>query len=171
MTFGVSAATIAAYAAVAAAAIGTVSAISAGNQAEAAAESQANMDEYNARKAEQQAEHANRMAGIKEDEQRRRARAAVGSQIAASSAAGAGLNADLLRQSIYDSESDTAAIRYEGALSADGYESQAAINRSNAEMSRTQGRAASTAGYLNAAGAIASGASAYYGAKARLPKT
>lgn len=165
MTFGITAATFAAYAAAASAVIGVIGAVQSGRQANAAAQSQANMDEYNAKKADQQAEHANAMAGIKEDDQRRRARAAVGMQIAQSSEAGAGLNSDLLRQSVYDGEMDTAAIRYEGALQADGYSSSAAISKSNAAISRSQGSAAQTAGYLNAAGAIAGSASSYYGAK------
>jgi hypothetical protein len=154
-------------AAVGSAVIGAAGAIQAGRQAKAAAESQANMDTYNAAKADQQADHANRMAGVKEDEQRRRARAAIGTQIAASSAAGAGLNADLLRQSIYDAETDTAAIRYEGALQADGFDSQAAINTSNAAINRSQGRAAKSASYLNAASAIAGAGTSYYGSRAR----
>jgi hypothetical protein len=165
MTFGVTATTALAYAAAASAVIGVIGSIQQGNQAEAAAESQANMDEYNAKKADQQAEHANRMAGIKEDDQRRRLRAAVGNQIASSAEAGAGLNSDLIRQSLYDGEMDTAAIRYEGALQADGYSSSAAMSRSNAEISRRQGKSAVTASYLNAAGSLVGAASSYYGSK------
>lgn len=142
--------------------IGVGSAIHAGEQADAADQSQANMDEYNAAKAQQQADHANRMAGIKEDDQRRRLRAAVGSQIASSSEAGAGLNADLIRQSLYDGESDTAAIRYEGALQADGYSSSAAISKSNAAISRQNGANAVNASYLNAAGALVGAGTSYY---------
>lgn len=152
-------------AAVVTAVVGAASAIQQGKQADAAAQSQANMDEYNAKKAEQQAEHSNRMAGIKEDDQRRRLRAAVGNQVATSSQAGAGLNSDLLRESLYDGEMDTAAIRYEGALQADGYESSAAISKANAAIQRQQGSAAKSAGYLNAAGAIAGSASSYYKGK------
>lgn len=151
-----------------AAALGAASAIASGNQQKAAAQSQANMAEYNAKKEEQQAEHTNRMAGIKEDQQRQRARQVVGRQVAASAEAGAGLNEDLLRESIYDSESDTAAIRYEGALQADGYDSASAMSQSNAAIQRSQGQAAQQAGYLNAAGAIVGGASSYYGAKAKV---
>lgn len=148
--------------AIGSAVFGASGAIQSGQQAEAAAESQANMDEYNAKKADQQAEHANAMAGIKEDDQRRRLRAAVGSQIASSSEAGAGLNSDLIRQSLYDGESDTAAIRYEGALQADGYSSSAAMSRSNAAITRQQGKSAMTAGYLNAAGALIGAGTSYY---------
>lgn len=165
MTFGVTATTFLAYAAAASAVIGVLGAVQSGKQADAAAQSQANMDDYNAKKADQQAEHANKMAGIKEDEQRRRARAAVGNQIASSAQAGAGLNSDLLRQSLYDGEMDTAAIRYEGALQADGYSSAAAVGRSNAEISRSSGSAAKSASYLNAASALAGAATSYYGSK------
>lgn len=151
-----------AVAVIATAVVGGASAIQAGEQANAAAQSQANMDEYNAKRAEQQAEHSNRMAGIKEDEQRRRVRAAVGNQIANSAQAGAGLNSDLLRESLYDGEMDTAAIRYEGALQADGYEASAANMKANAAISRSQGQSAMTAGYLNAAGALASSGTSYF---------
>lgn len=142
--------------------VSAAGAVQQGKQADAAAQSQANMDEYNAKKADQQAEHSNRMAGIKEDDQRRRVRAAVGNQVANSAQAGAGLNSDLLRQSIYDGEMDTAAIRYEGALAADGYESSAAIQRSNAVFTRAQGKSAMTAGYLNAAGSLVGAGKSYF---------
>jgi hypothetical protein len=163
--FGVTATTALAWAAAATAVVGAVSAIQSGKQTDAAMQSQANMDDYNAKKALQQADHANRMAGIKEDDQRRRMRASVGEQIASSSAAGAGLNADLIRSSLYDGEMDTAAIRYEGALQADGYDSSAAISTANASMARTQGSNAVSASYLNAASSLVGGATSYYKAK------
>jgi hypothetical protein len=168
MSFGITAVGWLAIAAATTAAVGAASAYKSGQTADAAAQSQANMDDYNAKKQDQQAEHANRMAGIKEDDQRRRARMAIGNQIASSGEAGAGLNADLLRSSIYDEEMDTASIRYEGALTADGYDSAAAMSTSNAAMSRTQGSNAVSASYLNMAGAVAGSASSYYGMKNRI---
>lgn len=168
MSFGITAVGWLAIAAATTAAVGAASAIKSGQAADAAAQSQANMDDYNAKKQSQQADHANRMAGIKEDDQRRRARAAIGEQIASSGEAGAGLNADLLRSSIYDEEMDTASIRYEGALQADGYDSASAMSTSNAAMARTQGSNAVSASYLNAAGSIAGAATSYYGMKNRI---
>lgn len=150
------------------AAIGVTSAVASGRQQQAAAQSQANMDDYNAKMADIQARQANAAAGREEDAQRRQARAVMGQQLAASAEAGAGLNGDLLRQSIFDSESDTQAIRYEGALKAQGLYDQASIARSSAAASRSQGRAAMDAGYLNAAGALTSSATTYYGTQQKI---
>lgn len=150
------------------AAIGVAGAVQAGKQADAAAKSQANMDEYNAKMAEVQATQSNAGTYRQEDEQRKRARQALGMQLASSAEAGAGLNGDLLRQSIFDAESDTQAIRYEGKLKAHGLYDQAEIARSSAAVSRSQGRSAVGASYLNAAGSIAGAASSYYGGKAQL---
>jgi len=150
------------------AAVGVASAVQAGEQASAAAKSQANMDEYNAKMAEINAKQSNAAAGRQEDEQRKRARQAIGMQLASSAEAGAGLNGDLVRQSIFDAESDTQAIRYEGALKAAGLHDQASIARSSAAVSRSQGRAAVGGSYLNAAGAVSGAAASYYGGKAKL---
>ena len=128
------------------------------------------MADYNAKMADIQAKQTYAAAGEQEDLQRRRARAAVGNQIASSAEAGAGLNGDLLRQSIYDSETDALSIRYDGALKAQGLKDGASIQRSNAAVSRDRASQATTGGYLNAAGSILNAGTAYYGAKAASAK-
>lgn len=148
--------------AVASAGIGAVGAIQQGRQASAAAKSEANMADYNAKMADIQAKQAYSSAGEQEDLQRKRARAAVGKQLASSAEAGAGLNGDLLRQSIYDSETDALSIRYEGALKAQGMTDSAAMQRSRAVVARDRASSALTGGYLNAAGSILNAGTAYY---------
>lgn len=150
---------------VGAAVVTALGAVQAGRQADAAAQSQANMDDYNAKMSDIKAKQANAAAGRQEDEQRKKARQAIGMQLASSAEAGAGLNGDLLRQSIFDSESDTQAIRYEGALKAQGLTDDAAIARSSAVINRDKGKQAINGSYLNAAGALMGGAAKAYGKK------
>lgn len=154
-----------AVAAVTVAVIGGASAIQSGKQQAAAAESQANMDAYNAQIAAQKAEQANAAATNQINDQRRKARAQIGRQLASSAEAGAGLNEDLLRQSVYDAEQDTSAIRYSGNLEATGYSSDAAISTSNSAYRRSTVGGIRAASYLNAAGSIAGAATSYYGRK------
>ena len=150
------------FIAAASAAIGAVGAIQQGRQASAAAKSQANMDEYNATMAGFQANQANAAAGRQEDEQRQRARQAIGAQLASSAQAGAGLNADLLRQSVYNMEADSSAIRYEGALKAQGLTDTASLARSSAAVNRDRASRAMPAAYLNAAGSVLNAGASYY---------
>lgn len=138
------------------ASIAAVGAVSQGQQAKAAAQSESNAAEYNAKLADIRRRQTYAAASNQEDEQRRRAMAAIGTQLATSAEAGAGLNEDLLRQSIYAAEEDTAAIRYESALKAQGFESESALQRSAAFDARQQGKAAQRAGYLKAAGTLTS---------------
>lgn len=159
-----------AYLVAASAGIGAIGAIQSGRQASAAAKSEANMAEYNAQMADIQAKQSYAAAGEQEDLQRKRARAAVGNQLASSAEAGAGLNGDLLRQSIYDSETDAISIRYEGALKAQGLSDGAAMQRSSAVVSRDRASQATTGSYLNAAGSILNAGTAYYGAKTKAAK-
>jgi hypothetical protein len=149
-------------------ALGAVSAIQQGQQANAAAQSEANMAEYNAKMAEIQTRQAYAAAGVQEDETRRRGRAAVGLQLASSAEAGAGLNGDLLRESIYGIESDAMAIRYESDLKAQGLKDTAALQRSSADVSRDRGRRAVSASYLNAGTSLLGSATSYYGATSRI---
>lgn len=148
--------------AVGSAALGGVGAIQQGFQAEAQAKSQANMAEYNAQMAEMQARQEYAQAGAQEDLQRRRARAAIGTQLASNAQAGGGLNTDLLRQSLYGAETDALAIRYDGALRASGFKSEADLQRSNAAMLRSSAKQAKTAGFLSAAGSLMNAGTAYY---------
>lgn len=157
-----------AYLVAGSAAMSAVSAISSSRQQSAAAQSEANMAEYNAQMADIQAKQTYAMAGEQEDLQRKRARAAMGTSLAASAEAGGGLNSDSLRQSLYDAETDALAIRYDGALKANGYTSTAGLQRSSAVVSRDRASRAKTAGYLNAAGSVLNAGTSYYAATSKL---
>lgn len=150
---------------IASTAVSAVGAISQGQSAKAAADSQAQAMEYNAAADRARAVQTRQMGGIQEDEQRRNARAIIGKQIAASAGAGAGLNADLLRSSIFNMEADTQSIRYDTELKAAGLNDQAAVSMANASTTRNQGKAAETAGYLNAAGTLLNAGTSYYTGK------
>lgn len=150
---------------IASTAMSAVGAIAQGQQANAAAKSEANVLEYNAQASRARAVQANATAGLQEDLQRQKARAAVGEQIAAGAQAGTGLNSDLLRQSIFNSESDALAIRYDGNLKAAGLNDQAALDSASAVNARDRGKAAVTASYINAAGSLLNGGDKYYTGK------
>jgi hypothetical protein len=153
---------------IASAVLGSVSAIRQGQQANAAAKSEANMAEYNAKMSEIQARQSYAAAGVQEDETRRRGRIAIGNQLASSAEAGAGLNGDLLRESVYGIESDSMAIRYEGDLKAQGLKDNAALQRSAAVVARDRGKQAVTGSYLNAASSIVNAGTSYYTAGSRV---
>lgn len=158
---------------VGAAVVTAIGAVAQGRQQQAAAQSEANMQDYNAKVSEIQARQAQAAASNQQDEQRKRARQQIGLQLASSAEAGAGLNPDLLRQSIFDTEADTQAIRYEGNLRAQGLNEQADIGRSGAAASRSQGKAAVQGSYLSAAGSLLSGYAGganYAAQKAKLNK-
>ena len=144
-------------------AMSAVGAIKQGQQASAAEKSAANMADYKAKVADIRTNQINTATGIQEDAQRAKARQAIGMQLASSGEAGAGLNADLLRQSIYGQDADTAAIRYEGALKASGQTDEAALQRSNAVQRRDNAKQAMAAGYLNAATTVAKSGASYFG--------
>lgn len=151
--------------AIGSAVVGGFGAIKQGQQASAAAQSQANMDEYNAKMSDIKATQVNAAAGRQEDQQRKQARQAIGVQLASSAEAGAGLNGDLLRQSVFDSESDTQAIRYEGQLKAQGLTDEASMARSSAAVARDRGKQAITGSYLNATSSLLNAGAKSYGAK------
>lgn len=154
---------------VGAAVVTAIGAVAQGRQQQAAAQSEANMQDYNAKVSEIQARQAQAAASNQQDEQRKRARQQIGLQLASSAEAGAGLNPDLLRASIFDMEADTQAIRYEGNLRAQGLNEQADINQSGAQFSRSQGDAAMSGAYLSAAGSLVGGygQSRYYQARTK----
>lgn len=152
---------------IASTAMSAVGAIQQGNAAKSAANANAQAMEYNTASDRARAVQASAMAGIKEDEQRRVGRSVIGEQLASSASAGAGLNSDLLRQSIFNVESDTNAIRYEGQLKAAGLNDQAAMSMFEAGSARAKGKSAQTAGYLNAAGSLLSGGNQYYAGQAK----
>lgn len=145
----------------ASATMGAIGSIQQGRQASAAGKSEQNMAEYNAKMAEVRARQVSAGAGRQEDEQRKSMREQIGMQLASSAEAGAGLNPDLLRQSIFEGESDTQAIRYEGALKAQGLTDDAAMERAKGQMAREKGRQARTAGYMNAASSLLNAGSSY----------
>lgn len=153
---------------VGAAVVASLGAIQGGRQQQAAAESQANMDEYNAKMAEIKARQTNDATSRKIDDQRKKARDAVGTQLAASAEAGAGLNGDLLRESLLNMETDTQEIRYGGDLEAQGLSDEAALARSSAVISRDRGKQAKSSSYLNAGSALLSGAASGYGNQQRI---
>jgi hypothetical protein len=167
---------------IASAVLGSVSAIKQGQQADAAAKSEANMAEYNAKVAEYnasmsdiQARQTYAAAGVQEDETRRRGRIAMGNQLAASAEAGAGLNGDLLRESVYGVEADSMAIRYDADLKAQNLKDTASLQRSSAAgqrsaavVARDRGKQAKTASYLNAASSIANAGNSYYSNQSRI---
>ena len=149
-------------------ALGVVGAIQSGRQASAAAKSEANMAEYNSKMNEIQARQAYAAAGVQEDETRRRGRVAIGNQLASSAEAGAGLNGDLLRESVFGVESDAMAIRYEGDLKAQGLKDSASLQASAASVARDRGNRAVTSSYLNAGSSVLSAATSYYGASSKI---
>jgi len=144
-----------AYIAIAAAtAISAMSSVRQGQAQEAMANYQADQEKENAKQVAQ-------ITSTQEDEQRAKARQIIGSQIAAGAESGTQLNgsaADLLRQSLFNAESDAMQIRYEGNNRATGFLNQA-------KASQASGKSAKSAGYLSAAGALARGASSAYGGK------
>lgn len=149
-------------------ALGVVGAIQSGKQASAAAQSEANMAEYNSKMAEIQSRQAYAAAGVQEDELRRRGRIAVGNQLAASAEAGAGLNGDLLRESVYGIEADSMAIRYEGGLKAQGLRDTAALQASSASVARERASSSRTSSYLNAGATLLNAGTSYYGATSKI---
>ena len=153
---------------IASGALGVVGAIQSGKQASAAAQSEANMADYNSKMSEIQARQAYAAAGVQEDETRRKVRAAIGSQLASSAEAGAGLNGDLLRESVFGVEADSMAIRYEGDLKAQGLKDNAALQASAAAVARDRGKRAVTASYLNAGSSMLTAATGYYGATTKI---
>lgn len=144
------------WAAIAVAAIGAVvtvtSSIQQGKQAEANAE-------YEAKQMEANAQAARAQASTAEDEQRAQARKLIGTQLAAQAQAGTQLNgsaSDILRESLFNAESDAQTIRYEGENQARGLTNQA-------RGSLLSGKNAKTNAYMSAAGSLLSSAGGMYG--------
>jgi mannitol-specific phosphotransferase system IIBC component len=164
MTFGLSAAAIAA---IAAAAVGVASAVVSADQQRKAAHAEEDAARLNAEMDRENAKAETKAAGIREEEQRRHARAVIGRQVAASGEAGAGLNEGLLRQSVYDAETDSLNIRYEGQRTAAGLDNSATLSDLSGNAAKQRGKDARTSGYLNAASAVVGAGASYYGGKKR----
>ena len=121
---------------------------------------QKNAAEAEATRMRQAADVSLRDATAQDEQFRQDIRRRIGLQVASSAEAGAGLNADSLRESIYGAEMDSAAIRY-GAMSR-----EQALN-DQANIRSWEGRGAQTAGYLNAASSVLNSGSSYYSRKTR----
>lgn len=110
----------------------------------------------------QQAEHANLVAGLEEEAQRREGRQVAGEQRAAIGQAGIGLlsstGVSLSFQSAKNAEQDALNIRYGGLLEAHGLMAKSAQSTFQAKAIKSQMGAHRASGYLKAA---ASGLSAY----------
>ena len=153
---------------IASGALGVAGAVQSGRQANAAAQSEANMADYNSKMSEIQARQTYAASGVQEDETRRRGRAAIGMQLASSAEAGAGLNGDLLRESVFGIEADSMAIRYGAGLKAQGFNDNAMLQSSAASVSRDRGRQAAASSYLNAGSAVLNASTSYYGATSKI---
>lgn len=115
----------------------------------------------NAASLEDQAAATVRSSIQREEIQRANARAQIGEGLAAGGGI-EGSTLDVLRQSMFNSEMDALAIRYEG-------QSKATEMRNEAANARFQGRGARNAGFLTAAGTLMSGAASYLSAGGKLP--
>jgi hypothetical protein len=166
MSGGISAASIAAYAAIASAAVGAVSAIQAGQQARSQANQQADAAELNAKLSENQATQAFAAGVNRESAQRRSAAQTLGEQRAAFGASGVDANSgsalDVQLQSSRNAELDALQTRYEGILTGQNYQQQAAMGMYQGDVLRASGRNAQNNSYMTAAGNLLSGAAGAY---------
>lgn len=110
------------------------------------------------------AEIVQKNAIARDDQTRRQQRQQMGTMLAASAEAGAGLNADALRSSIYDAEMDSSTIRYEGNLRAAGLNDQASIVQ-------WEGKQKMKAAELNAVSTLLNGSAQMASSMGGAPKT
>jgi hypothetical protein len=139
------------------AAVGVAGAVQQGRAAEANAQFQA--DQFNANAKATRAE-----ASVAEDDQREKARQVIGTQMAAQAGSGVQLNgsaADLLKQSLFNAESDAQRIRYEGENRARGFSNQATGALFEGSLKKKESK-------LNAVGALVGGAGKAYGAYSKM---
>lgn len=150
--------------AIASAGMQAVSAINSANAQSAAAQSQAQANEYNAAVARQNADIAAQQGNANEETQRRKARMVLGQQRAAIAEAGIGSDGtggDLYEQSVSNAEMDALNIRYGASLQSAGFTNQAGLDDWQAQQNRRNASAAQTAGYLNAGAAALSSLGGY----------
>lgn len=141
--------------------IGAMGAIQSANAQAAASEYNAKVSERNQVIADQNRKVAVRQAELDAEDKRRETRRTLSAIRAAYGSSGlelAGSPLDVLEDSAFESEVDAQRIEYEGrtrnregAIQMLGLQEQATLDRMNAKSARS-------AGYINAAGAIASGA-------------
>ncbi len=141
--------------------IGAMGAIQAANAQATAAEYNARIQERNAVIADQNRKQALDTAEIAASDKRRENRRVLASMRAAYGTSGlemAGSPLDVLEDTALEQELDTQRIMYEGRLRAREGAIQMLGLREDAALSRMEGRSARTAGYIAAAGSLASGA-------------
>lgn len=150
---------------IASTAFSAIGAISQANTASANAKAQANAANYNAEVSRQQAESAQQVSTQQQLAHARQARQVLGAQRAGVAQSGTGFggsNKDILEQSGTLAELDQLNIAYEGDLRARGFQSQAALDTYQAQVSNTNASRAKTAGYLGAGAALATGAKSIF---------
>lgn len=130
-------------------------------------EKKAQADEFNAKVADQNAQVASTQGNAREEDQRQRGRQMIGRQLAASAESGTeltGSNLDLLHTSLYGMAIDSSNIRYETQLRSSGLQTQAMLNRQQADSTRT-------GSYLSAAGKLIGASKSYTSSGGTIPGT
>lgn len=134
-------------------ALGVVGAISQGNQQAGQLQFQADAAAYNAKQGQANAQGALRTADANEEAQRRKARGALGTERAALTQSGIGLegtSGGVYEQSALNAELDALNIRYEGKQQADAYTTGSALDTQSARIAKSNASNARTNGLLNA---------------------
>lgn len=147
--------------------ISAYSAYKKGQAEKASYNAAAKANAYNAQALEQNATQRLREANANEEAQRRESRQILGAQRAAIAESGAGTGGTyggVLRDSSALAELDALNIRYRGRTEATGLLNQSTLERYYGKSNKMNAKSAMTAGHLNAASALASGASSAYGA-------
>lgn len=141
--------------------IGAIGSIAAGNAQAAAAEYNARVQERNAKVADQNRKQAIKTADIAAEDKRRENRRVMAAMRAAYGTSGlemAGSPLDVLEDTALEQELDVSRVQYEGRVRAREGALQMLGFREDATLSRMEGKAAKTAGYIGAAGALVGGA-------------
>lgn len=140
--------------------IGAFGAIQSANAQAAAAEYNAKISERNAAIADQNRKQAIETSEIAASDKRRENRRVLASMRAAYGTSGlelAGSPLDVLEDTAVEQELDTQRVKYEGRLRAREGAIQMLGLREDATLSRMEGKAAKTAGYIGAAGQLVGG--------------
>lgn len=148
------------WAAIAVAAVSAVVGVASASQQKKHAEANA---QFQADQLKANAEAARAEAGAAEDDQREKARQIIGTQMAAQAQSGVQLNgsaSDLLRQSLFNAETDSQRIRYEGENRARGLNNSAAGALFEGSLKKKEAN-------LSAVGSLLSSAAKGYGAYAK----
>lgn len=147
---------------IASAVVSAAGALSSGAAQRRAANQQAQAAEYNAAVSQNQATSAFAAGAERENIQRRQAAQALSQERAAFAQSGLDPNSgsalDVQLQSSRNAELDALQTRYEGILTGQNYQQQAALGVYEGGVLRASGRNAQRASYLTAAGNLLSGA-------------